>query len=104
MKKTIITAMLAIATSLPVLANKAASCEDAAEIAAVVMKARQAGVSMGRLLEMTESKLAEELVYQAYDVHRFDSDEYQQKAISNFREKWEIACLKNERARKGKGK
>jgi hypothetical protein len=89
---------------LPAWGKDTGSCENTADTAKSIMEARQVGMSMGKILNMSENKVIHEMVFQAYEVPRFQTDEFQQRAISNFREKWEFDCLKSERAKKGKAK
>ena len=72
------------------------SCENTGIIAAKIMEARQLGIPISKLLQAVEGKAAEAMVHQAFDVSRFQTDEYQQKAIRDFREKWEVTCYKVE--------
>ena len=74
------------------------SCENTGIIAAKIMEARQLGIPISKLLQVANDKTTEAMVYQAFDVSRFQTDEYQQRAIRDFREKWEVTCYKVERA------
>ena len=88
-----------LAASATTWANDPGSCENTGIIAAKIMEARQVGIPISKLLQVAEgSKTTEAMVHQAFDVSRFQTDEYQQRAIRDFREKWEVTCYKVERA------
>jgi hypothetical protein len=87
-----------LAASATTWANDPGSCENTGIIAAKIMEARQVGIPISKLLQAVEGKAAEAMVHQAFDVSRFQTEEYQQKAIRDFREKWEVTCYKVERA------
>ena len=76
------------------------TCSRAAKVAEHLMMARQRGVSLEDALEALSSypasahKFVRALVMDAYSVPRFNSPEYQQRAIGEFRDEAHLACLK----------
>lgn len=76
------------------------ACTVFAKTAAVIMQARQAGAPMSNLLDIadaapeTDRKLLRLIVMAAYDSPGFRSDEYQYRAVMDFRSKVHLICLK----------
>ncbi len=78
------------ATSLKTL-----DCTYVATGAEHVMRARQSGVSLGHALEITKGdRFHTQLVMVAYEKPRYQSFNYQQRAIDTFRDEWHLTCLK----------
>lgn len=75
--------------------NWRTQCSSIASLAEVTMRARQLGVSMVKLMEaQNTSKLGESMIIAAYEIDRYISDEGQQRAIGEFRDKAYLNCLK----------
>lgn len=89
---------------LPVWASEMTNCEYTGKMAAVIMDGRQFGIAMSKLLEINEGKMEKEMVFQAYDVPLYQSEEFQKRAIRDFSDRWEVACHKALRSNKGKTK
>lgn len=74
-------------------------CTVFAKTAAVIMQARQADAPMSNLLDIADAapeadrKLLRLIVMAAYDSPGFHSDEYQYRAVMNFRNKVHLMCL-----------
>ncbi len=80
-------------------------CERIDAIAESVMKARQRGVPMAKMYKTVEgddytNKLFKLLIDEAYKVNRYGTEEYQEKAVTDFRDIYFRACLSNQNDRK----
>ena len=94
MKKTLIAFVLGLTLAGPV-----AACEGLGQLAEELMVARQMGIPMSRVMEVAEAAWGDEdvallhaLVEQAYLIPRFETPEYQQRAIADYRNDVELAC------------
>jgi hypothetical protein len=105
MIKTIAIAALAaatLATTTPVTAEEAGEakedvCAELAELARDVMELRQDGVPLSQLMKIAESEeILRLLALDAYRKSRFGSKEYRDLAVTDFSDKWALACY-NER-------
>jgi hypothetical protein len=82
-----------------VLAGPAAACEGFGQLAEELMIARQMGVPMSRVMEVAEAgwgdedvDLLRQMVVMAYEVPRYATDEYQRRAVADYRNEVELAC------------
>ncbi len=89
---------------LPGLASAMTNCEYTGKMAATIMTGRQAGLPMSKLLDISEGKMEKEMVFQAYDVPLYQSEEFQQRAVKDFSDRWEVTCHRVMRSQKGKTK
>jgi hypothetical protein len=89
----VITAVLVLAQ--PALAQPAQKvCEGVGAAAETAMKARQAGVPMSAVMSHAgTTEILQKIVIDAYSVTRYGTDEYQERAVQEFRNKWELACF-----------
>lgn len=94
MKKTLIAFVLGLTLAGPV-----AACEGFGRLAEELMVARQMGVPMSRVMEVAEAawgdedvNLLRQMVVLAYEVPRYATDEYQRRAIEDYRNEVELAC------------
>lgn len=73
-------------------------CELVARYAQRIMKARQIGVPMTEIMPTTDDHATREtmegLIILAYEHPRFSSEEYQQKAVTDFENDMFLSCLK----------
>jgi isopentenyl diphosphate isomerase/L-lactate dehydrogenase-like FMN-dependent dehydrogenase len=94
MKTLIATLALLMALSAPAQAEQA-SCEQIAELAKSIITARQQGVSVVKMMGLSGDRdLVEMIVVDAYDSHRYITNEAKARKASNFRDKWFLACYK----------
>lgn len=104
MKNTLIAACLSLAT-LPAMAEEETTyydvCLALGYLANQVMEARQIGVpvdqALGVLNEEDEVLLGimQEIVLNAYQVPRFSGEDYQQRAITEYKNEVIVTCLTN---------
>lgn len=91
--KHIITAAI-IALASPAWAEEPKdTCALVGEQAKRMMEHRQAGTAISTLMpHVNGSKFYTNMLVSAYEEPRYSSDEYQTRAIQDFRNKWETAC------------
>lgn len=94
MFKTIATVL---ALSIAPVAATAATAQEACTIfgnsAELVMKARQQGVPLSKLMEISQgNSIVTGIVLEAYKISRYSSPDYQERAIKDFRNVVELAC------------
>ena len=79
---------LALATSA-----QADQCQDAGDLAEAVMTARQNGAPISQLMEIANGQeIIVKMVLMAYGEPRYSTDEFQSRAIEDFRNLWEVGC------------
>ena len=75
-------------------------CTAIGEAAETVMTTRQNGVPLSQVLEAATQpdmpSFAPTMVLQAYDKPLFNTEQYRLKAISEYKEVWEMACYKQQ--------
>ena len=77
------------------------ACAAVARTAGTLMKARQAGVPIAKMLEPLSERSAgireamTEMVIAAYEKPRFNSPEFVQRSIEDFANDQHLACLKS---------
>ena len=102
MKKLI--AVLAFTASFG--ASAGMPCNDMHEVATMIMKARQAGMSIPQLVETLEKHefgFMQGLALYAYDTPRYSTESMKQGAISDFGNQVYIECKKQEETPKPAG-
>lgn len=97
--------LLTIASLIALSGNanaQKATCSKAAKVAESLMQARQKGVSLQNAMDAmissypkTAHKYVRILVMDAYSSPRYHSEEMQQRAIDDFRDKSHLSCLKS---------
>jgi hypothetical protein len=93
MKKLITIAALTIACAT---ASASTICQTVGKLAYTMMDARQAGLSLTELLAMpSRTPLGRTILLDAYESPRFHTEEMQERAKVDFRNKWELACVKS---------
>lgn len=87
-------AIAAIALALTLATSaQADKCQDAGDLAESVMTARQNGTPISRLMEIANGQeVIVKMVLMAYGKPRYSTDEFQSRAIEDFRNLWEIGC------------
>ena len=95
----IITALVvALAVSGQAQAQIKLDCPIVGKSAENIMEARQLGMAMSELIERAHEQSLTKYkatIMAAYERPRFDGEEYQQKAIDDFRNEMELACYKH---------
>lgn len=91
--------LLSILIAGPVLAEEEnqgmPTCEGVALIAEIIMKSRQAGVSLSRSLEIAEGdELLREIALRAYEQPRMSTPQNQQRMIEDFRDELHLECIR----------
>lgn len=75
-------------------------CGKISQVAEVVMKNRQNGISMQKMIEASKTNsgaldtLAEEIVIKAYSQPKYSTDKMQQNSINEFRDESYLSCVK----------
>ena len=94
----IITALaVALAVSGQAQAQNSEKCKKIGAIAESIMKARQRGIPISKLMEVSEENAGGSLrpvILFAYERPRYNSEEYQQEEIEDFRNRIELQCYK----------
>lgn len=110
MKKLLITAALVASTTANAYYVEHLPCSSIALHAEHIMRARQTGVPLSKMLEIARkgdnvslNASSEEMMLDAYGFSVYTYESVKQKAISGFREFAERRCLKLEAAAKGGG-
>jgi hypothetical protein len=94
--KTIFAVVLALAVSASALAQPREHelCRQIGQAASVTMEARQAGVAMSNVMSnAADTDILKKIVIDAYSYPRFGSSEFRDRAVEEFRNKWELACF-----------
>ena len=89
MLKAITLALTLVATPL---AAEADACSQMGTMAAKIMEVRQIGVAVSKVIEIFDDDAMTAIILAAYQVPRFSTDEYQQRAIADFRNEVEVMC------------
>lgn len=88
-------------------AQASSYCKKVYSLSANIQEARQLGLSLVDSLAIAEkihedspagrqaSQMTQEIVLRAYEIHRYSTKEYQQKAIQSFAEREYLNCMKN---------
>ncbi|MEM9967584.1 MAG: hypothetical protein AAF755_05730 [Pseudomonadota bacterium] len=100
MKKTCLCIALFIPMTAPFAsAQEAGICEQAGNIAEVIMMARQEGVPLSQVVKIAKESFNEEkavvdMAVLAYEQPRYSSAAVKQQTIQDFRNNVELACYK----------
>lgn len=73
------------------------ACSILAGTAKAVMQGRQQGVPIQGLMQIAiknDSSITKLMIQEAYELPRYSTKEYQQKAISDFSNQWYLDCYK----------
>lgn len=92
------TAAAAVALSLAFAALPAtgedASCESMEELARITMELRQAGASLRQVMRAGDgNEFTDSMTMEAYRHPAYRGEEYQQRAINEFANRYYLACL-----------
>lgn len=75
--------------------NQGVACMKLYELAATVMEARQVGVTLPDMVNaIGDDPFTMDMLKNAFKVSRYNGEDYQQKAIERFAEKYYLACVK----------
>ncbi|QVL49072.1 MAG: hypothetical protein KFB96_00580 [Thiocapsa sp.] len=70
-------------------------CQNIANLAETIMRGRQVGLPMAKLIELSEGNaIAESFVISAYDLPRYLSESMRQRSTDDFRDQAYLACSK----------
>jgi len=75
--------------------SKSEKCELNSDLAKDVMTLRQSGFAMSKLMESNKSELMSQMVIEAYDKPRFQTEAAKKREVEDFRDKWFSMCLKS---------
>ena len=71
------------------------SCEQIEITARTIMEARQAGVPLKSVMKVVKTSDAmKQVVIQAYDSSKYETDSYKKSAVEKFANKYYVSCLK----------
>ena len=74
------------------------TCGDLGELATTIMKNRQSGVSMSKMMDAIAGKdggaLPEKLIISAYDSPRYSTQRMQKRTVEEFRDEVYLGCVK----------
>lgn len=74
------------------------TCEVIAEKAKSIMEVRQVGAPMQEVMDAVKDSAIKslyfELVIQAYERPRYQSDEFRRRAVVDFQNEWYLSCVK----------
>jgi len=94
MKKLTIAVAIALTISANVQANSLETCKTIEGFAEEIMKARQVGVPASEAYEaVQESSILKPMVRAAYKLSAYNTEEYQEQAVSEFKDDWFIICM-----------
>jgi len=88
--------IIAMFLATPVISKEEGEhiCETLGDVAYKVMELRQGGVPMSTVMQISDSKLVEAIVVDAYDQPRFSTDSYKRESANDFRNDVEVQCYK----------
>ena len=92
MKKIVLIAALTLTASAPTFASE--NCSLMAEMASVIMEKRLNGVTMRQMMEISDDKLAVQMVTEAYEQPAYRTEGMKTRAIQDFENKWYLRCVK----------
>lgn len=79
-------------------AEKLEVCENISKLAETVMEKRQEGNSMAKMMQVGKGnplvEISQTMVISAFEEPGYNSPEYQNRAIRQFRDKWYLGCVK----------
>lgn len=71
-------------------------CQSYSTYAETVMESRQLGVDMASAYEMVkDEKILSTILMSAYDSPRYSTQDFKDNAISDFKNKWFLACIQS---------
>ncbi len=98
MKTLLITLAICLFLSAPSQAETwQETCASIGNFAETVMENRQAGVSMAKMMELTDTELLQEIIINAYSSPRYSVERNQKREVADFRDRWYLECVRNMR-------
>ncbi len=99
MKTLLITLAICLFMSAPSQAEESwqETCAAIGNFAETVMENRQAGVSMAKMMELTDTELLQEIIINAYSSPRYSVERNKKREVADFRDRWYLECVKNVR-------
>lgn len=94
MKKLLISLVLSVVVIAPAVAEEP-TCEAIERISALIMKNRQAGVSLTEALKYSDNKVLQSIVIDAYSQPAMQAPENALRQRTEFGVKWMLECIKN---------
>lgn len=100
MKKTVLALTLAALTTSAFAAEPAPkslmteTCSSIAGAARATMLARQVGVPLRKVMEVTVNPSTVQMATEAYGTPAYSTQKNQDKAIQEFEDKWYLRCIK----------
>ena len=92
MKKLSLAAVLALSV-FSAQAEESHFCESVGELATIIMQNRQKGVDLSKMLTLSKGDDGvKTMVLDAYNSPRYSTDVYKNDAVSDFSNKWVLAC------------
>ena len=70
------------------------TCQRIADVARSIMTIRQQEQPLSKAINIYESELGRDMVIEAYGKPVYDTEEYAQKSIDRFANKWHLYCIK----------
>ncbi len=73
-------------------------CSLNAELAEVIMRARQAGVPMSQIMDAfggDGNQIARAMTLAAYDSFRYHTENSKRRAVEDFRDEWYLKCVRD---------
>ena len=97
--RTILITFVLYITAMPVqAADWRKACGNVGDLATDIMKSRQSGLSMAKMMEAVaqvgENPLVDEMIISAYDSPRYSTERMQKRAVEEFRDKFYLDCVK----------
>ena len=87
-------ALIILAALMSFQANAETSyCDHMSDLAASIMRNRQAGVPASKMYKVTENKALQSMVLMAYDKPRFTVKSYINESIEEFRDEIYVLCV-----------
>lgn len=102
MKHLVLAALLVAAPSMATTKAQLAECTALSGVAGVIMEARQAGAPLSMIMEVSyknagATKIIQALAMDAYKAPRYNTPQYQQRAIDDFKNTIMMLCLENKK-------
>lgn len=100
MKNQLIAVALLISASMPAAAETwQTKCAEISQLATSIMNARQNGMPMARIIELSTGSggvedLAHLMTIDAFEEPRYNTANYQARAKERFRDAWYLKCVK----------
>lgn len=103
MKHLVLAALLVAAPSMATTKEQLAVCTALSDLAGVIMEARQTGTPLSKIMEVSykdagATKIIQALAMEAYKAPRYNTPQYQQREIDDFKNTIMMLCLENKKS------